>query len=114
MKEKPLCLYRFRFPAESAGLERRFDLEKPGDVWFRHLFQVGIPTGVSTFYEGDDVAFINAADRPGNELFIRETSPLGQFFKKQTYYTGGEVQSLVWNGAMFMETWKSAEIPNPY
>jgi len=71
-----------------------------------------LPTGAAGFYEGDDVAFVNVrVIARGNELFIlRNTSPLGQFFKKQTYYTGGEVQSLVWSGAMFMETWKSQEI----
>jgi hypothetical protein len=72
-----------------------------------------LPTGAAGYYEGDDVAFVNVrVIARGNELFIlRNISPLGQFFKKQTYYTGGEVQSLVWSGAMFMETWRSAEIP---
>ena len=72
-----------------------------------------LPTGVSTFYEGDDITFLNVRVIAwGNQLFIlRNLSPLGQFFKKQTYYSGGEVQSLIWNGAMFMETWKSQEIP---
>ena len=72
-----------------------------------------LPTGYSGYYEGDDIAFVNVrVIARGNELFIlRNISPLGQFFKRQTYYTGGEVQSLVWSGAMFMETWRSAEIP---
>jgi TolB-like protein len=72
-----------------------------------------LPTGSAVYYEGDDVAFVNVrVIARGDELLIlRNTSPLGQFFKKQTYYTGGEVQSLVWNGAMFMETWRSVEIP---
>jgi len=72
-----------------------------------------LPTGYAGYYEGDDVAFVNVrVIARGNELFmLRNISPLGQFFKKQTYYTGGEVQSLVWSGAMFMETWRSAEVP---
>jgi TolB-like protein len=72
-----------------------------------------LPTGYSGYYEGDDVAFVNVrVIARGNELFmLRNISPLGQFFKKQTYYTGGEVQSLAWSGAMFMETWRSAEVP---
>jgi TolB-like protein len=72
-----------------------------------------LPTGVSTFYEGDDITFVNVrVIASGDQLFIlRNLSPLGQFFKRETYYTGGEVQSLIWNGAMFMETWKSQEIP---
>lgn len=72
-----------------------------------------LPTGVSTFYEGDDISFVNVrVISRGNELLIlRNHSPLGHFFKRQTYYTGGEIESLVWSGAMFMETWKSVEIP---
>jgi len=64
-------------------------------------------------YEGDDLASVNVrVISRGNEILIlRNISPLGQFFKRQQYYTGGEVQSLVWNGAMFMETWRSQEIP---
>ncbi len=76
-------------------------------------FQVKpLPTGAAGYYEGDEVAFVNVRlIARGDELLIlRNTGPLGQFFKKQTYYTGGEVQSLVWNGAMFMENWKSMEI----
>jgi len=71
-----------------------------------------LPTGYSGYYEGDDIAYVNVrVIARGNELFIlRNISPLGQLFKKQTYYTGGEVQSLVWSGAMFMETWRSVEI----
>jgi len=68
--------------------------------------------GPAVHYEGDDMAFVNVRlIARGNELLIlRNTSPMGQFFKKQTYYTGGEVQGLVWSGAMFMENWKSVEV----
>ncbi|KPK93953.1 MAG: hypothetical protein AMJ94_02320 [Deltaproteobacteria bacterium SM23_61] len=71
-----------------------------------------LPTGYAGYYEGDDLAFVNVrVIARGDELLIlRNTSPLGQLFKKQSYYTGGEVESLVWNGAMFMETWRSVEI----
>ncbi len=71
------------------------------------------PLPVATgYYEGDEIAYVNVrVIARGNELLIlRNISPLGQFFKKQTYYTGGEVQSLVWSGAMFMETWRSVEV----
>lgn len=76
-------------------------------------FQVKrLPTGPAVHYEGDDIAFVNVRlIARGDELLIlRNTSPLGQFFKKQSYYTGGEVMGLVWSGAMFMETWKSVEV----
>jgi TolB-like protein len=71
-----------------------------------------IPTGPEP-YEGDDLAFVNVrVIARGNEIFIlRNLSLVGQFFKRTKYYSGGEVQSLGWNGAMFMETWKSQEIP---
>ena len=35
---------------------------------------------------------------------------MGHFFKREKYFTGGEVQSLVWTGAMFTERWRSQEI----
>ncbi|MBI4496269.1 MAG: VCBS repeat-containing protein [Deltaproteobacteria bacterium] len=62
--------------------------------------------------QGDDIAYVNVRIIPrGNELFVlRNESPVGQFFKRVRYYTKGEVQRLVWTGAMFMESWKSQEI----
>ncbi len=63
-------------------------------------------------YEGDDLAFINVrVISRGNEVFlIRNNSPVGQLFKRTKYYTGGEVQNLVWTGAMLTERWRSQEI----
>jgi hypothetical protein len=71
-----------------------------------------LPSGVG-YYEGDEFAFVNVRVIPrGNEiLIIRHMSPVGQFFKRQKYYSGSEIQRLVWNGAMFMESWRSSEIP---
>jgi TolB-like protein len=65
-----------------------------------------------TYSDGDEFAFINVrVISQGDEiLVIRNKSPIGQFFKRQKYYSGGEVQRLVWNGAMLMENWKSSEI----
>jgi len=62
--------------------------------------------------EGDEFAFVNVrVISLGNEiLLIRNLSPIGQFFKRQKYYSKGVMQSLVWTGAMFMEGWKSQEI----
>jgi TolB-like protein len=64
------------------------------------------------FQEGDEFAFINVRLMArGNEiLVIRNISPIGQFFKRQKYYTGGEIQSLVWTGAILSERWRSQEI----
>jgi hypothetical protein len=113
MKEKPFTPYRFRL--------RLKVLDSKGTVIWRSQtafgsdvsFQVKrLPTGPAVHYEGDDIAFVNVRlIARGDELLIlRNTSPLGQFFKKQSYYTGGEVMGLVWSGAMFMETWKSVEV----
>jgi hypothetical protein len=62
---------------------------------------------------GDEFAFVNVrVISQGDEvLIIRNKSPIGQFFKRQKFYSGGEVQRLVWNGAMLMEDWRSPEIP---
>jgi hypothetical protein len=66
-----------------------------------------------TYAEGDEFVFVNVrVISQGEEiLVIRNKSPVGQIFKRQKYYSGGEVQRLVWNGAMLMENWKSQEIP---
>lgn len=48
----------------------------------------------------------------GDELFIiRNHSPVGEVLKRTKYYTSGEVLRLVWNGATFMESWRSSELP---
>jgi hypothetical protein len=66
----------------------------------------------NSYYEGDEWAFINVrVIARGNEiLIIRNLMPLGDLFKRQKYFSGGLVQGLVWNGAMFVESWKSPEI----
>ncbi|MGQ9695729.1 MAG: FG-GAP-like repeat-containing protein, partial [Thermodesulfobacteriota bacterium] len=63
-------------------------------------------------YEGDEFAFVNVRlVAKGKEIIvIRNISPIGDFFKRQKYFNKGEVQSLIWTGAMFMENWKSREI----
>lgn len=62
--------------------------------------------------KGDEFAFVNVRlISRGNEIIvIRNISPIGDFFKRQKYFNKGEVQSLIWTGAMFMENWKSREI----
>jgi len=63
--------------------------------------------------EGDQFAYVNVrVISRGEELFIiRNKSPIGDILKRQRYYSGGEVLRLVWSGAMFMESWKSSELP---
>jgi TolB-like protein len=77
-----------------------------------NVFQVKeVPTDVYT--EGDEYVWVNVRMvSQGDEIVvIRNNSPIGQFFKRQKFYSGGEVQRLVWNGAMLLEDWKSQEIP---
>jgi TolB-like protein len=63
--------------------------------------------------EGDEFEYINVRVivRKNEVLILKNNSPIGQLFKRTKYYTGGEVQSLVWTGAMFTERWRSQEIP---
>jgi TolB-like protein len=70
-----------------------------------------IPT--DTYAEGDEYVFVNVRviSRGDEILVIRNKGGVGEFFKRQRYYSGGEVQRLVWNGAMLMENWRSQEIP---
>ena len=64
------------------------------------------------YYEGDDVSYVNVRLLSrGNELImIRNLNPVGDIFKIQKVFKGAEIQTLVWNGGMFMEKWKSPEI----
>jgi hypothetical protein len=61
----------------------------------------------------DEFAFVNVrVIAKGEEIFIiRNISAIGQIFARAQYYTKGEVKRLAWTGAMFMETWRSQEIP---
>jgi hypothetical protein len=64
-------------------------------------------------WEGDEMAYVNVRLIPrGHEIFlIRNISAIGDIFKSRKLFSGAEVEGLVWNGAMFMERWKSPEIP---
>ena len=96
-------------------------VDQTGKIIWRSTTQYGstnvfrvkhIPSGVG-YYEGDDLAWVNVrvVARGDEILILRNISPIADIFKRQKYYSGGEVQSLIWNGAMFMERWKSVEIP---
>jgi len=62
---------------------------------------------------GDEWVFVNVrVIAEGDEIVvIRNKGGTGEFFKRQRFYSGGDVQRLVWNGAMLMESWKSNDIP---
>ncbi|MGC8811237.1 MAG: FG-GAP-like repeat-containing protein [bacterium] len=62
--------------------------------------------------KGDEFAFVNVRliSRGKEIIVIRNISPIGDFFKRQKYFNKGEVLSLIWTGAMFMESWKTKEI----
>ncbi len=81
------------------------------DISFEAKSLLAGRTGTAT--EGDEFEYINVRTivRKNEVLILRNISPIGQLFKRTKYYTGGEVQSLVWNGAMFIERWRSQEIP---
>jgi hypothetical protein len=78
-----------------------------------NVFRVKPMPDGSTYSDGDDLAWVNVRlISRGDEIFIlRNISVIGQFFKRQKYYSGGEIQTLAWNGSMFMERWRSQEIP---
>jgi hypothetical protein len=61
---------------------------------------------------GDTLGFVNVrVIAKGNEIFVlHNISPIGQFLKRTQYYNRGQVQRLVWTGALFMEAWRSQEI----
>jgi hypothetical protein len=64
--------------------------------------------------EGEEFAFINPRMiSRGNEILIVQNIPssIGSILKRGASYTGGAVQSLVWNGAMFMESSRSPSVP---
>jgi hypothetical protein len=60
-------------------------------------------------YQGDEFSFVNVRllARGDEIIVIRNLSPVGDFFKRQKVFSGGEIQALVWNGSTFMERWKS-------
>ena len=68
------------------------------------------------YYEGntaDELAFVNVrVIARGEDVFIiQNISAVGQIFVRAKWYSKGEVKRLAWTGAMFMETWRSQEIP---
>lgn len=71
-----------------------------------------IPTAQAGPDSADDILFVNArVVNQGNEIYlIRNISPVADLFKRAKTYTRGEIQRLMWNGAVLMETWKSKEI----
>ncbi|MFH0824964.1 MAG: hypothetical protein V2B18_19605, partial [Pseudomonadota bacterium] len=71
-----------------------------------------IPTAQAGPDSADDILFVNVrVVNQGNEMYlIRNISLTADFFKRAKSYTRGEIQRLVWNGAVLLETWKSKEI----
>lgn len=65
------------------------------------------------YYDGDEWAYVNVrVISRGDEVFIiRNISAVGHILKRVKVYSGGGVQRLFWTGALFVETWKSKEIP---
>jgi TolB-like protein len=75
-------------------------------------FQVKIliPSTIGT--QGDEFSFVNVRllARGDEIIVIRNLSPVGNFFKRQKIFDGGEIQALVWSGSTFIERWKSKAI----
>ena len=63
-------------------------------------------------YQGDEFSFVNVrlVARGDEILVIQNLSPIGNFFKRQKVFSGGEVVALAWAGATFVETWKSKQV----
>jgi hypothetical protein len=61
---------------------------------------------------GDEFSTVNVRIVvQGEELVVvRNISPVADLFKRERVFSGGEIQSLAWGGAMFQERWKSREI----
>ena len=82
------------------------------DVSFRIKPMPGsAPAGTSG--EGDEWAVVNVriVSRGSEVLINHNISSAAGIFKRGGSYSGGAVQSLVWNGAMFLENWRSQVIP---
>jgi hypothetical protein len=63
-------------------------------------------------YQGDEFSFVNVRlmARGDEIIVIQNLSPIGNFFKRQKVFSGGEVEAMVWAGATFVETWKSKKV----
>ena len=61
---------------------------------------------------GDEFSFVNVrVVVQGDEIVVvRNISPIADIFKRQKYFSGGEVQGLAWGGATLQERWKTREI----
>jgi len=61
---------------------------------------------------GDEFSFVNVrVVVQGDEIvLVRNISPIADIFKRQKYFSGGEIQGLAWGGATFQERWKTREI----
>ena len=62
--------------------------------------------------QGDEFSVVNVRIVVQGEeiVLIRNISPVGDLFKREKVFSGGEIQSLAWGGAMFQERWKTREI----
>jgi TolB-like protein len=74
-------------------------------------FQVKILLGTGP-YQGDEFSFVNVRllARGDETILIRNHSPVGNFFKREKVFSGGEIQALVWSGSTFIERWTSKTI----
>ncbi len=83
------------------------------DYGSENYFQAKPFSGGAGYDDGDEWGFVNVrVISRGDEVFIiRNISAIGQILKRQAYYNRGIVQRLYWTGALFVETWKSQEIP---
>jgi hypothetical protein len=72
------------------------------------VFQIK-PLQSTGMYQGDEFSFVNVRllARGDEIIVIHNLSPVGDLFKRQKVFSGGEIQALVWSGSMFMERWKS-------
>lgn len=63
-------------------------------------------------YQGDEFNFVNVRllARGDEIIVIRNLSSVGNFFKREQVFGGGEIQALVWSGSTFIERWKSKAI----
>jgi len=78
------------------------------DIAFK--VKILIPSTAGT--QGDEFNFVNVRllARGDEIIVIRNLSPVGNFFKREKIFSGGEIQALVWSGSTFMERWKSKAI----
>jgi len=71
-----------------------------------------LKTYAGSIDQGDEFSSVNVRIAVEGEeiVLIRNSSPVGDLFKRAKYFSGGEIQSLAWGGAMFQERWKTKEI----